>query len=207
MLGGNPMLLVSKPAVPAQNLKEMIAWVRANPKVNAGTAGPGSATHVGGVYFQNAIGVPLQYIPYKGAGPALQDLMGGQIDIMVDQMSNSLPQVRGGKIRAYAVTNKTRAGAAPEIPTVDEAGLPGMHISVWYGTWVPTGTPKEAVGRLNTAIVEALADSAVRQRLSELGLEIVPRAQQTPEALGAYHKAEINKWWPLIKAAGITVMQ
>ena len=206
MIGGNSMLIVSKAAVPAKNLGELVAWVKANQaKVNVGTAGPGSGTHVSGVYFQNAIGAKLQFIPYKGTGPAMQDLIGGQIDLIVDQMSNSLPQVRSEKIRAYAITAKTRSPAAPDIPTVDEAGLPGFHMSIWYGTWVPRGTPKEAVARLNGAIVESLADANARKRLADLGLEIVPRDQQTQEALGAHHKAEIEKWWPMIRAAGIRV--
>ena len=206
MIGGNPMLIVTNAAVPAKNLKEMIGWVKANQeKVNVGTAGPGSSTHVSGVYFQNAIGAKLQFIPYKGSGPAMQDLIGGQIDMMVDQMSNSLPHVRGGKLKAYAITAKTRSAAAADIPTVDEAGLPGFYINIWYGIWVPRGTPKEVVDKLNGAIVESLADATVRQRLADLGLEIAPRSQQTPEVLGAHQKAEIEKWWPMIKAAGIKI--
>jgi tripartite-type tricarboxylate transporter receptor subunit TctC len=206
MIGANSMLIVGKTAIPATNLKDLIAWIKANRQgANVGTAGPGSGTHVSGVYFQNAIGTSLQFIPYKGTGPAMQDLVGGQIDMMVDQMSNSMPQVRAGKIRVYAITAKARSAAAPDIPTVDEAGLPGFHMSIWYGTWVPRGTPKEAVARLNRAITSALADTTVRQRLEDLGLEIVPPDQQTPEALGAHHKAEIEKWWPIIKAAGIKI--
>jgi tripartite-type tricarboxylate transporter receptor subunit TctC len=206
MIGGNAMLVVSKSAVPAKNLGELVAWVKANQaKVNVGTAGPGSGTHVSGVYFQNAIGAKLQFIPYKGTGPAMQDLIGGRIDLIVDQMSNSMPQVRGGKIRAYAITAKTRSPAAPDIPTVDEAGLPGFHMSIWYGTWVPRGTPPAAVARLNGAIVESLADANARKRLEDLGVEIVPREQQTPAALGAHHRAEIEKWWPMIRAARIRV--
>ena len=206
MIGGNPMLIVSKTAVPARDLRELIAWIKANQSgVNVGSAGPGSSTHVSGVYFQNAIGAKLQIVPYKGTAPAMQDLLGGQLDLMVDQMSNSLPQVKNGRIRAYAVTSASRSPAAPDIPTVDEAGLPGFHMSIWYGTWVPRGTPREAVMRLNAAVVEALADASVRQRLADLGQEIAPREKQTPEALAAHHKAEIEKWWPLIKAAGIRV--
>ncbi len=206
MIGANPMLIVGKAAIPASNLKDLIAWIRASRGgVNVGTAGAGSGTHISGVYFQNAIGASLQFIPYKGSGPAMQDLIGGQIDMMVDQMSNSMPQVRGGKIKAYAVTARARSAAAPEIPTVDETGLPGFHISIWYGTWVPRGTPRESIARLNRAVTDALADANVRQRLADLGLEIVPPEQQTPEALGAYHKAEIEKWWPIIKAAGIKI--
>ena len=206
MIGGNPMLIVSKTAVPARDLRELIAWIKANQSgVNVGSAGPGSSTHVSGVYFQNAIGAKLQIVPYKGTAPAMQDLLGGQLDLMVDQMSNSLPQVKNGRIRAYAVTSASRSPAAPDIPTVDEAGLPGFHMSIWYGTWVPRGTPREAVMRLNAAVVEALSDANVRQRLADLGQEIALREKQTPEALAAHHKAEIEKWWPLIKAAGIRV--
>jgi tripartite-type tricarboxylate transporter receptor subunit TctC len=206
MIGANPMLIVGKAAIPAGTLKDLIAWIKASRGgVNVGTAGAGSGTHVSGVYFQNAIGADLQFIPYKGSGPAMQDLIGGQIDMMVDQMSNSMPQVRGGKIKAYAVTARARSAAAPDIPTVDETGLPGFYISIWYGTWVPRGTPREAIARLNRAVTEALADATARQRLAELGLEIVPPEQQTPEALSAYHKAEIGKWWPIIKAAGIKI--
>ena len=204
LIASNPQLLVSKNAVPAKDLRELVAWVRANSdKVSAGTAGLGAASHVSGVYFQSSTGAKLQFIPYKGTGPALLDLMAGHIDIMFDQVSNSLPHVRAGKLRAYAVTAKTRLSAAPDIPTVDEAGLPGLYIAVWHGLWVPRGTPREVVARLNAAAVEALADPAVRKRLADMGQELPPREQQTPEALGAYHKAEIEKWWPIIRAAGI----
>ncbi len=204
MIASNPQLIVSKNAVPAKDLSELVAWVKANQdKVSVGTAGVGSASHVGGIYFQDIIGTKLLFVPYRGAAPAMQDLMAGQIDLMLDQAANSLSWVRGGKIRAYAVTAKTRLPAAPEIPTVDEAGLRGLYIAIWHAIWVPKGTPKDVVAKLNAAIVEALADPAVRQRLGDLGQEIPSRDQQTPEALAAYHKAEIEKWWPLIKAAGI----
>jgi len=204
MIASNPQLIVSKNAVPAKDLSELVARVKANQdKVSVGTAGVGSASHVGGIYFQDIIGTKLLFVPYRGAAPAMQDLMAGQIDLMLDQAANSLSWVRGGKIRAYAVTAKTRLPAAPEIPTVDEAGLRGLYIAIWHAIWVPKGTPKDVVAKLNAAIVEALADPAVRQRLGDLGQEIPSRDQQTPEALAAYHKAEIEKWWPLIKAAGI----
>jgi tripartite-type tricarboxylate transporter receptor subunit TctC len=206
MVGGNPMIIVSKPQLPAANLKEMVAWVKANPeKVNVGTAGAGSSTHIAGIYFQNEIGAKLAFIPYKGTGPAMQDLLGGQIDMMVDQLSNSLPQVRGGKIKGFAITAKERSAAAPEIPTVDEAGLPGLHIAIWYGIWAPKGTPRDVIARLNAAVVAALADGPTREKLAALGMEIVPRERQGPEALGAHQKAEIDKWWPIIKAADIKV--
>jgi tripartite-type tricarboxylate transporter receptor subunit TctC len=199
-----PQLVITKNGVPAGDLKELIAWVKANQaQVSAGTAGVGSASHVGGIYFQNLTGTKFLFVPYRGTGPAIQDLMAGHIDLMFDQAANSLPFVRGGKIKAYAVTAKTRLAAAPEIPTVDEAGLPGLHIAIWHAFWVPKGTPKDVIARLNAAVVEAVADPDVRRRLADLGQEIPPRDQQTPEALGAYHKAEIEKWWPIIKAAGI----
>ena len=204
MIGGNPMIVVSKPDVPAANLKELVAWVKANQeKVNVGTAGAGSSTHIAGIYFQNEIGAKLQFIPYKGTGPAMKDLMGGQIDMMVDQLSNSLPQVKANRIKGYAITAKERSAAAPDIPTVDEAGLPGLHISIWYGIWAPKGTPREAIAKLNAAVKEALADPDTRKRLGDLGMEIVSIERQTPEALGAHQKAEIEKWWPIIKAADI----
>ncbi len=204
MIASNPLMIVSNASVPAKNLKELIAWLKANPgKASAGTAGSGSATHIGGIYFQNATGTRFELVPYKGSGPAMLDLVGGRIELMIDQASNSIPQVRGGKIRAYAITAKTRLAAMPEVPTADEAGLPGLHVSVWYGIWAPRGTPREVVAKLNGAIVAALADPVTRARFTDLGQEIPQREQQTPEALGALHKAEIEKWWPLVKAAGI----
>jgi tripartite-type tricarboxylate transporter receptor subunit TctC len=204
MIAANPLLIVASASVPARDLKELLAWLKSNPgKASAGTAGAGSASHVGGVYFRDATGTKFEFIPYRGTAPAMQDLVAGRIELMVDQASNSIPQVRGGRIKAYAVTAKTRLAAAPDIPTVDEAGLPGLYVSVWYGIWAPRNTPRDIVARLNSAIVAALADSTVRRRLAELGQEIPPREQQTPEYLAAYHKAEIEKWWPLIKAAGI----
>lgn len=203
-IASNPQLLVSKLAVPAKDLREFVAWVKANQdKVTVGTAGVGAASHVSGVYFQTATGTRLQFVPYKGTGPALLDLMAGHIDLMFDQASNALPHVRAGKLRAYAVTARNRIPAAPDVPTVDEAGLPGLYIAVWHALWLPRGTPREVVMKLNGAVVEALADPAVRKRLADMGQEIPPREQQTPEALGAWHKAEIDKWWPMIRAAGI----
>jgi tripartite-type tricarboxylate transporter receptor subunit TctC len=204
LLPSNPMIVVSKNGVPAKDLSEFVGWIKANEgKVSAGTAGAGSATHVAGVYFQNVTGTRFQFVPYRGTGPALQDLVAGQIDLIVDQASNSLQHVRDGKIRAYAVTAQARLPSAPEIPTVAEAGLPSLDISVWYGLWAPRGTPKEIIAKLNAAAVQALGDPVVRQRFGELGLDIPPRDQLTPEALAAYQKAEIEKWWPVIKGANI----
>ena len=204
LLPSNPMIVVSKSAVPAKNLNEFVGWIKANEgKVSAGTAGAGSATHVAGVYFQNVTGTRFQFVPYRGTGPALQDLVAGQIDFIVDQASNSLQHVRDGKIRAYAVTASARLPSAPDIPTVAEAGLPSLDISVWYGLWAPKGTPKEIIAKLNAAAVQALSEPTVRQRFAELGLDIPPRDRLTPEALAAYQKAEIEKWWPVIKGANI----
>jgi tripartite-type tricarboxylate transporter receptor subunit TctC len=198
------MVVVSTNALPAKDLKELLAWLRANPdKATAGTAGAGSGAHIAGVYLQNLTGLRLQFVPYRGTAPALTDLVAGQIDIIVDQASNSMQQIRTGNIRAYAVTDSKRMAAAPDIPTADEAGLPGFHMALWSALWVPKGTPRDVIARLNAAAVEALADPAVKQRLNDLGLEIPPRDRQTPEALGAWHKAETAKWTPIIKAANI----
>ena len=204
LLPSNPMIVVSTNAVPAKSLNEFVGWIKANEgKVSAGTAGAGSATHVAGVYFQNVTGTRFQFVPYRGTGPALQDLVAGQIDFIVDQASNSLQHVRDGKIRAYAVTASARLPSAPDIPTVAEAGLPSLDISVWYGLWAPKGTPKDIIAKLNAAAVQALSEPTVRQRFAELRLDMPPRDRLTPEALAAYQKAEIEKWWPVIKDANI----
>jgi len=204
LIANNPSVIVSKTAAPAKDLMELIAWIKANPdKLSAGTSGVGAATHVAGVLLQKLTGTRFQFVPYRGAGPAVQDLVAGQIDLMIDQISNVLGQVRAGRIRGYAVTSKTRALVAPELPTVDEAGLPDFHISVWHGLWAPKNTPKDVVAKLNRAIVEALLDANVRARFVDIGQEIYPLDQQTPNALAALQRAEVEKWWPIIKAAGI----
>jgi tripartite-type tricarboxylate transporter receptor subunit TctC len=204
LLASSPQLIISKNALPASDLKGLVAWLKANPnKASAGTGGVGSISHVGGVFFQQATSTHFQFVPYRGVNLATQDLIGGQIDLLFDQAVNAVTNVRAGNVRAYAVTAKTRLRAAPDIPTVDEAGLPGFYMSVWNAFWVPKGTPKEIIAKLNAAAVTSMADPVVRSRLGALGLDIPTRDQQTPEALGAFHKAEIEKWWPVIKAANI----
>jgi len=170
-----------------------------------GATGVGGASHLAGILFANTTGTDIQTVPYRGAAPRMQDLLSGRIHLAFDQAASALPQVRGGNLHAYAVTSRTRLAVAPDIPTVDEAGLPGFYISVWHGLWSSKGTPKDVIRRLNAAAVEALADPNIRARLTELAQELPARKQQTPEALGTRQKAEIDKWWPIIKAAGIKV--
>jgi tripartite-type tricarboxylate transporter receptor subunit TctC len=190
--------------MPANDLKELIAWLQANPdKASQGTPGAGTAAHITGAFFQKQTGTRFAFVPYRGTGPAMGDLVAGQIDFMIDTPTNSLPHVRSGAIKVYAVTDRHRLDAAPDIPTVDEAGLPGFHFAFWQALWVPKGTPKEIIAKLNAAVVETLTDAGVRQRFAEQGQDIPARDQQTPEALGAFHKAEIETWWPIVKAASI----
>jgi tripartite-type tricarboxylate transporter receptor subunit TctC len=204
MITTNPQIIVSKNDAPAKTLKELIAWAKAKgDPMTVGTGGPGTPAHVSGVYFQQQTGTPVQIIHYRGAAPALQDVMAGHIDMTFDQAANSLPQVRAGRIRAYAVTAPARLAAAPDIPTVDEAGLPNFYMAVWHAFWVPKSTPKAVVDKLNAAVREALKDPDVRRKLADLGQDIMPPDQQSPEALRAHHKAEIDKWWPVIRQAGI----
>jgi tripartite-type tricarboxylate transporter receptor subunit TctC len=204
LLAAEPLLIVGRKSMPAENLSALIAWLKANPdKASAGTPGAGTAGHVAGALFQKETGTRFQFVPYRGVGPGMQDLVAGQIDLEFDPSSNFLPNVRAGNLKAYAVTAPTRLAAAPDIPTVDEAGLPGFHASLWYGLWAPKATPKDVVAKLNAAVTDALASAPVRARLAELGDEIPPRDQQTPEALAVYQNAEIEKWWPIIRAAGI----
>ena len=202
MLTIQPMVIVAKKTMQADTLQDLIAWLRANPdKASQGTAGAGSTSHLAGIFFQMQTGTRYQFVPYRNTG--MQDLMAGLIDLMIDPAANSVPQVRAGTIKAYAVTSRHRTPAAPDVPTVDEAGLPALQITSWHGLWVPKGTPRDIIAKLNGAVVEALADPTVRRRLADLANETVPREQQTPAALAAWQKAEIEKWWPIIKAAGI----
>lgn len=204
LIGNGPQLIIGRPTLPARTLKELIGWLKDNPnKATGGTAGPGSGAHVAGVFFQNLTETRFSFVPYRGAGPALNDLMAGHIDLMFDQATNSLPQVRGGNVKAFAVTSRLRLATAPDIPTVDEAGLPGLYISYWHGIWAPKTTPVDVVARLNSAVVAALADPGVQQRFLELGQQTPPLDQQTPSALKRHQTAEIEKWWPIVKAANI----
>ena len=204
LLAGEPQLILGKKTMPATDLRELVAWLKANPdKASAGTQGVGSVGHMDGIFFQKMTGTRFQFVPYRGSGPATQDLMAGQIDIYFDSPVATLPQVRAGTIKAYAVMAKSRMAAAPEIPTVDEAGLTGLYVSNWRAIWVPMGTPKDIIAKLNAAAVEALADATVRARLAEIGQEVPPPDQQTPKALGEFQRAEAEKWWPIIKAANV----
>ena len=204
MVASNPQLLLGKREIPANTLAELIAWIKARPgAVLIGTTGNGSSGHISGVYLEKTLGIPATMVPYRGAAPALQALMAGQIDILFDQESNALPQVRAKTVKAYAVTAKNPSAAAPDISTADATGLPGFYMAVWHGVWAPKGTPANVITKLNAAVLDALADSSVQARLAELGHEIPALDQQNPQALGAFQKAEIEKWWPLIKAADI----
>ena len=204
LISDTPLLIVARKDMPANDLKGLIAWLKANPnKASAGTAGVGSAEHVAAVLFRNVTGTTFQFVPYRGSAPAIQDLLGGQIDLMLSPSVPSLPQIRAGKIKAYAVTSKQRLPAAPEIPTVDEAGLPGVYFSLWTGLWAPKGTPNGIIAKLNAAVMAALADSEVRSRFANQGPVIVAKEQQTTEALAAFQRAEIEKWLPIIKAANM----
>jgi tripartite-type tricarboxylate transporter receptor subunit TctC len=207
LLSSNPYLVVARNGLPAKNLPELIDVLKANPeKLTLGTAGLGSGQHVSGIYFQSVTGTTLRFVPYRaGSSDIMKDLVGGHIDLTFDQAISALPYVRNGQIKAYAISANARLPAAPDIPTVDEAGAPGVYISTWSGLWVPKGTPKSVIQTLTKAAMDALADKDVRSRLEDLGQVIPPRERQTAEALGAHHKAEIEKWWPIIKSANITL--
>jgi len=204
LISSNPYLMVGKNALPVTDLAGLVAWLKANSgKVTQGTSGAGSPGHIGGVMLQSILGAQWQFIPYRGASPVMQDLVAGQFDWTFTPPDQGLPQIRAGRIKVFAVSAKTRLAIAPEIPTTDEAGLPGFYLSYWHGLWAPRGTPSDAVAKLNGAVVEALADPKVRARLAELGQDLFPPDQQTPARLGALQKADIEKWWPMIKAANI----
>ena len=195
-------LIAARKTIPANDLTSFVAWLKVRPdRAFQGT--PSGSTQINGVLFQKMTGARLQFVPYRGIAPAMQDLVAGQIDMMITSVGDLLPQVRAGTIKAYAVASKSRSAIASDIPTVDEAGLPGFHTQMWHGLWAPARTPKDVIAKLNAAVVDALTDPVVRKRLAELGHEIPPHQEQTPEALAAFHRAEIEKWWPIVKAAGI----
>jgi tripartite-type tricarboxylate transporter receptor subunit TctC len=204
LIASQPLLIVARKSMPAKDLKELIAWLKQNgDKTTEGNSGVGTPTHVAGILLQNTLGLRWQMVPYRSAGLSMQDLMAGQIDVLLDTPATSMPQIAAGNIKVYAITAKERLSIAPDIPTVDEAGLPGFYFSFWHAIWAPKGTPKPIIAKLNAAVVSALADPTVHKRLTDIAQDIFPREQLTPEALYTYHKAEIEKWWPIIKAANI----
>ena len=203
MASGQQAIVVRK-SLPVDDLKGFIAWLKDHPDQGLmGTSGVGSVGHIHGINFQKVTGARMRFVPYRGIAPAMQDLVAGQIDMMITSTSDVIPQARAGNIKVLAVNTERRIAALPDVPTVDEAGLPGFYTSMWHALWAPAGTPKDAIAKLNAAAVDALADPAVRKRLADIDQDVPPRDKQTPEALGAHHMAEIEKWWPIIKAAGI----
>lgn len=204
LIADQPFFIVARKSMPANNLKEFIIWLRANENTaTEGHSGVGSPSHVAGVLFQKEIGASLTMVPYRGAGEATQAILGEQIDMLLATPAVSVEQMRAGTLKAYAVTASSRILSAPDVPTTDEAGLPGFYFSFWHALWAPKGTPKEIIAKLNNALVKALEDPVTRKKLTDLAQDIYPREQQTPEALYKFQKAEIAKWWPIIKAAGI----
>jgi tripartite-type tricarboxylate transporter receptor subunit TctC len=205
-VANSPQWIVARKDLPPGDLKAFIAWLKANPgKATAATVGPGSGSHMCGIYLQNSLGAKFQFVPYRGGAPAMQDLIGGQVDFMCDFAGNSLAVARNGQIKPYAVIAKSRWFAAPDVPTFEEMGVQGLVMGFWHGMWAPKGTPADVIAKLNGAARAAFADATVKQRYVDMGQEMPTAAQQTPAALAAFHKAEIDKWWPIIKAANIKV--
>lgn len=203
-IGSEPLLIVGRKSLPADDLKGLIVYLKANPdKASVGIAGVGATGHLTGISFQKETGTRFQFVPYRGNAPAMQDLLAEQIDFMIEPSSNFKSLLAAGSVKPYAITGKARLPSSPDIPTADEAGLPGFLASLWYGLWVPKDTPKEIVAKLNATMVQVLADPQVQKRFDELGIQITPLAQQSPEALRAYQKAEAERWWPIIKASGL----
>jgi tripartite-type tricarboxylate transporter receptor subunit TctC len=208
LLPSYPLLLVTTNDVPAKSLSELVAWIKSNPdKVLQATVGTGTAQHLCGLLLQSRLGVKWRFVPYRGGPPAMQDMLAGQINFMCTATGSFLPLVRNGQIRAYALAAKSRTEGAPEIPTVDEAGLPGFYVSVWNALWVPKGTPADIIARLNAAVVAAMTDPALHKQIVGMGLDMPGSGEMTPAALEALRKADIDKWWPIIKAAGLKVEQ
>jgi tripartite-type tricarboxylate transporter receptor subunit TctC len=204
LLPASPLWIVARAGFPTNTLSELVVWLKANPgKASAALPAPGSGGHVALIHFQNTTGTRFQLVPYRGGAPAMQDLVAGHVDLMCGEASQMLSYVRAGQMKAFAILAKSRWVGAPDIPTIDEAAVPGLHISFWHGLWMPKGTPKDIIGKISAAVVDTLADPAVRKRFADLGQDIPAPGQQTPEALRAFHKAEIEKWWPIIQAANI----
>jgi tripartite-type tricarboxylate transporter receptor subunit TctC len=204
LIGSEPLLIVGRKSLPADGLKGLIAWLQANPdKASVGIAGVGATGHLAGISLQKLTGTKFQFVPYRGNGPAMQDLLAEQIDFMIEPASNFKALLEAGSVKPFAITGVTRLASQPAIPTADEAGLPGFVASLWYGLWLPKGTPEDVVAKLNATMSHVLADPQVKQRFGELGIQISPLDQQSPEALRAYQKAEAARWWPIIKAANI----
>ena len=202
LISVNPQLMVARKALPADGLKGLVAWMKANPgKITF--VNQNAAAQVSGILLQQLTGTQVQFIPYRGAGPAMTDLISGQVDLLVVQGAVALPQVRGGTIKAIVNLSPNRSASMPDIPTSDEGGVPGLYMSGWFGFFAPRSTPKDIIDKINSAMVQVLADPAVRTRFAELGLDVASREQQTPEGLAAFQKAEIEKWWPIIRAANV----
>jgi tripartite-type tricarboxylate transporter receptor subunit TctC len=202
LISVNPQLLVARKNLPANRLNELVTWMKANPG-EAKFVNQNAAAQITGILMEKATGTKVTYIPYRGAGPAMTDLISGQVDLLVIQGAAALPQVRAGTIKAIANLSPQRSSSIPDIPTSDETGVPGLYMSGWFGFFAPKGTPKDVVGKLNGAMSQVLADPAVKAKFVELGLDVATKEQQTPEGLAAFHKAEIEKWWPIIKSANI----
>jgi tripartite-type tricarboxylate transporter receptor subunit TctC len=204
LIADAPQGIAGRATLPASNLAELITWMKANPGASVGSNGVAGPSDISAIYFRQRTGTSFQLVPYRGAAPLLQDLIGNHIDLSFLLLSGLLPQLKAGQLKAFAVLSNRRTPAAPDVPTTDEAGLPGLYASIWHGIWAPKGTPTEIVAKLNAAVVQSLANPVVKRRFADLGQDIWPREQQTPEALAQFQKAEIEKWWPIIKAGNLT---
>ena len=199
-----PQLIIARKDFPAKDIRDLIVWLKANPdKATAGTVGAAGGAQVSSIYFAKEVGTSLRFVPYRGGGPAIQDMAAGQLDLMLDQAANALGPVRAGTVKPYAVMAKTRWQALPDVPSIDESGTPGLYVAYWHGMWAPKGTPKDVIAKLNAAVQRALADPGTAKRLSDVGHDVFPPDQRMPQALAAYHQAEIEKWWPIVRASGL----
>jgi tripartite-type tricarboxylate transporter receptor subunit TctC len=204
LLADTPQIIIARKDFPAKDVHELIDWLKANPdKAQAATVGAAGGAQVAAMYFQQVTGTRFGFVPYRGGAPAMQDLMAGRVDFMFDQAANAMTQLRAGTIKAYAVMTKDRWHLAPDIPTIDESGVPGLHISYWHALFAPKATPQDIIMKVNAAVVSALGDAAVKERFAALGQDIWPKDQQTPQALAAVYKADTEKWWPIIRAEGL----